>query len=244
MTVGRAASLFAVLALAGSAPAFAQDSPWSTPGPDAAPAAPTAAPDTPAPADATASSLGRLTDEELAAQRLRSQRNRELLSVEQDVSGLKERVFRSKATLQLLRELVIEGATLGARVSIWHVNKLSSAYTIESVQYFLDGKSIFSRTDSSGGLDSLRDLEIYAQNLPPGPHTLQVNMVLRGSGFGVFSYLRSYTFKVQSSYSMTVEDGQVTVLRVQLNEKGGPFASFVDRPSVGYEEVRESLRGE
>ena len=41
--------------------------------------------------------------------------NRELYTVEQEVNLLKERVFRSKATLQLLKELVIEGATIGAQ---------------------------------------------------------------------------------------------------------------------------------
>jgi hypothetical protein len=224
--------------------AYAQDdSPWEAPAaasaPAATPASTTSSSTTSAPADEGG---GRLSDEELAARRLRSQTNRELLSVEQDVSGLKERVFRSKATLQLLRELVIEGATLGSRVSIWHVNKLSGAYSIESVQYFLDGKSIFSRTDTTGGLDRLKDQEIHVQTLPPGAHNLQVNMVLRGNGGGVFSYLRSYSFKVQSSYSFTVEDGKLTLLRVRLDEKGGPFASFVDRPDVSYEEVRESLR--
>ena len=189
-------------------------------------------------------SAGRLTEEELAARRLRGQQNKELLSVEQDVSNLKERVFRSKATLQLLRELVIEGATLGSRVSVWHVNKMSSAYTVESVQYFLDGKAIFSRTDTTGGLDDLDAVEIHAQTLPPGQHNLQVNMVLRGNGMGVFSYVRAYSFKVQSSYAFTVEDGKLTTVQVLVDEKGGPFTSFVDRPNVGYDENMENLRGE
>ena len=34
--------------------------------------------------------------------------------VEEQVDGLKERVFRSKATLQLLKEIVIQGASTGA----------------------------------------------------------------------------------------------------------------------------------
>ena len=223
--------------------ALAQDDPWGAGEPTPPPAEQPSSEAPQAPSD-TSTALGRLTDEELAAQRLRSQRNRELLSVEQEVSGLKERVFRSKATLQLLRELVIEGATLGSRVSIWHINKLSGAYTVESVQYFLDGKAVFSRTDSTGGLDSLKETEIYAQSLPPGSHTLQLNMVLRGNGHGVFSYLRAYSFKVQSSYSFTVEDGKITVVNVKLNEKGGLFSSFVDRPNIAFEEVQESLRGE
>jgi hypothetical protein len=241
--MGRFGTIPVLLAaiLAGS-PAFAQDDPAGDPAGGAdAPAAD--GEDAPAPAP-TRTSSSTLSEEELAARRLRGQQNKDLLSVEQDVSNLKERVFRSKATLQLLRELVIEGATIGSRVSVWHVNRLSGAYTLESVQYFLDGKAIFSRTDTTGGLDKIDAIEIHAQTLPPGSHSLQVNMVLRGAGHGVFSYVRAYSFKVQSSYTFTVQDGQITTVSVRLDEKGGPFTSFVDRPDVGYEESMENLRGD
>ncbi|TVQ92808.1 MAG: hypothetical protein EA397_06560 [Deltaproteobacteria bacterium] len=193
---------------------------------------------------ATTRTSSRLTDEEMAARAERSRRNRELLSVEQDVSSLKERVFRSKATLRLLKELVIEGSTVGSRASIWHINKLSGAYTVESIQYFLDGKAVFSRTDTSGGLDKLRDVEIHSQTLAPGAHSLQVTMVLRGKGFGVFSYVRDYSFKIESNYGFTVEDGKITVIKASVNSQGGAFSSFVDRPDLTYTEVRESLRGD
>lgn len=228
-------------------PALAQDDAPAGAAADEAPAdgggeAPATAADD-APGEPT-TAPGSLTEEDLAARRLQGQQNKDLLSVEQDVSNLKERVFRSKATLQLLRELVIEGATIGSRVSVWHVNQLGGAYTLESVQYFLDGKAIFSRTDTTGGLDKIDAIEVHAQTLPPGSHSLQVNMVLRGAGHGVFSYVRAYSFKVQSSYTFTVEDGQVTTVSVQLDEKGGPFTSFVDRPDVAYEETMENLRGD
>lgn len=172
----------------------------------------------------------------------RSAFNRELRTVEEEVGRLKERVFRSKATLQLLKELVVEGATLGSRVVLWHLNKMGAAYTMESIQYFLDGKNVFTRVDPNGSLDELRRIKLHEQTIPPGSHSLQVHMVLRGSGFGVFSYLKTYSFKVHSSYNFEVEDGSQTTVRVIANEKTG--RPFVERPSISYEEVAESLREE
>jgi hypothetical protein len=170
------------------------------------------------------------------------QYNRELKAVEEDVNQLKERVFRSKATLQLLKELVIEGATLGSRVEIWHVNKMGPAYTMEEIRYFLDGKNIYTKVDPTGALDQIRDAKVHEQAVPPGQHNLQTNLVLRGNGFGIFSYLKTYAFKVQSSYAFEVEDGRACVVRVLANEKGGVGKSFVDRPNVQYEEKCEALR--
>ena len=50
----------------------------------------------------------------------------ELLRVEAEVQDLKERVFRSKATLALLREIMIQGSSSGAHATIWHVNRLGA----------------------------------------------------------------------------------------------------------------------
>lgn len=168
--------------------------------------------------------------------------NREMLSVEQDVDRLKERVFRSKATLQLLKELVLEGSSLGSGVVLYHVNKMGGSYELESVMFYLDGKNVYAKMDAESNATSEKEVEILEQSLPPGPHNLQVSMVLRGNGFGVFSYLKSYSFKVQSSYSFNVEDGKQTVLKVVSDEKGGPWRTFVDRPNVEYEEETQRLK--
>ena len=168
--------------------------------------------------------------------------NRELYTVEQEVNLLKERVFRSKATLQLLKELVIEGATIGAQVSIWHVNKMGPAYRIESIQYFLDGKAIYNETNTETGLNHLKEVELHQQTLPPGTHNLQVTLFLRGNGLGIFKYLNAYSFRVQSSYTFEVEEGKMTTVRVVTDEKGGPLKPFVERPDVEYEDTVDELR--
>jgi len=190
-------------------------------------------------ASATQSGLPSDDAEEAAAET-----NRDVLTVDQDVSRLKERVFRSKATLQLLKELVLDGSSMGSKLILWHENKMSKAYALESIQYFLDGKNIFARTDATGALDTDREFQVLEQPLTPGQHNLQVTLVLRGNGLGVFSYLKTYSFKVQSSYSFSVEDGRETTLHVIANEKGGPWRTFVDRPTVEYQEQTERIQAQ
>ena len=168
---------------------------------------------------------------------------RELRTVEEEVNTLKERVFRSKATLQLLKELVVEGATTGAKVAVWHINELAKTYSMESVQYFMDGKNIYTKVDPGGELAGVKEMKVHEQRVPSGTHNLQVKMVLRGNGYGVFSYLRTYQFNVQSSYSLKVDDGQMAVVRVIADSKGS-MKSFVERPSVRYEVRSDSIQEE
>ncbi len=166
---------------------------------------------------------------------------RELRSVEEEVNHLKERVFRSKATLQLLKELVTEGGSVGSRLNIWHVNHLGGAYTLESIQYFVDGRNIFGKVDPTGTLDTIREIKVYEQAIPAGAHVLRVQMVLRGKGYKVFSYLRNYQFRVQSSFNLNVSDGKLNLVRVIADSQGG-LRNFAERPDIRFEPRVESLR--
>jgi len=161
--------------------------------------------------------------------------NRELLTIEEEVSSLKEQVFRSKATLQLLREIIVQGDVEGATATIWHVNRLGSGYTLESVAYFLDGRGEFSKADATGTLDDQQEFRIFEGALPPGNHNLMVNMKLRGNGFGVFSYVQNYTFDVQASSVFVAEEGKSCQVRVVVNERSGIGQSFTERPNVSFE---------
>ncbi|MCA9542585.1 MAG: dihydrolipoamide acetyltransferase, partial [Myxococcales bacterium] len=149
--------------------------------------------------------------------------------------GLKEDVFRSKARLLLLRETVLHGMVSGARGILYHVNELGGEYVIESITYFLDGSKIFSRADTSGELARKKEIKFFDGGLPAGNHQVSANVVLRGNGFGIFSYLNQYTLKVQGSYSFIAQEGKVTRLRIIIYERGGLRQDFTDRPYFRYE---------
>jgi hypothetical protein len=161
--------------------------------------------------------------------------NRQLLTLEENVNLLKEQVFRSKATLQLLKEIVIQGRSTGSRASVWHVNQLGPAYTLRSISFYLDGQSILTKSDPSGELDISTEIKVWEGVVPPGNHNLTVSAVLQGNGFGVFSYVENYTFNVKSSYAFLAEDNSLASVRVVLDERRGIGRSFVERPQVVYE---------
>jgi hypothetical protein len=130
---------------------------------------------------------------------------------------------------------------MGARLNLWHVNQMGGAYRIEAVQYFLNGKNVFSKADPSGTLHETKEMKVHEQALPPGKHNVQVQLVLRGQGYGIFSYLQDYQFRVQSSYGFAIEDGTRTNLRAVAVSKGF-LKSFESRPDVRFEPRVEYLR--
>ncbi len=174
-----------------------------------------------------------------------------LRDLEQRINELKEQIFRSKARLSLLAETVLQGVVAGSQARIVHENKMGSSYKLVKVVYALDGAPIFNKADEEGSLGDREEFDVYNGSIVPGEHTLTVKLEYRGHGFGIFSYLKGYRFKVSSSHTFTAPEGKAATLRVVGYEKGGPTAPLEDRPAIRYiervaatvEEPQASLTG-
>jgi hypothetical protein len=159
-----------------------------------------------------------------------------LRDLEQNVNELKEQIFRSKARLSLLAETVLQGVVAGAQAHVVHENKMGNSYRLVKVVYALDGAPILNKEDEEGGLGDQEQFDVYNGSIVPGEHTLTVQLEYRGHGYGIFSYLKGYRFKVTSSHTFTAAEGKATTLRVVGYEKGGPTAPLEERPAVRYVE--------
>ncbi|EDM80279.1 hypothetical protein PPSIR1_36552 [Plesiocystis pacifica SIR-1] len=154
-----------------------------------------------------------------------------------DVDDLKERIFRSKARLSVLKETVLHGVLAGSRVIIVHRNLMGSQFRLTKLAVILDGAQIYARTDDSGTLDSEDEIVVLDGNIVPGPHTITVELTYQGQGFGVFSYLNGYTFESRSSHNFTApENGALRLLSAGY-EKGNLSTEMRDRPSIDWQEI-------
>ena len=213
----------------------------------AKPAAPTpttavapAAPATPAPAaaPATGEATGAI-DGATYAVRLRD--------LEQRIDELKEQIRRSHTRLSLLSDTILSGGVGGARAEITFKNDLKSAFRMTGATFVLDGAVQYNKTDESenSALAAQKEIAVFSGSIPPGDHTLQIVLRLRGHGYGVFSYLRGYKFQVPSSHTFTITEGKTLKLDVVAWEKGDVTTALEQRPSIRYvENLRAGVTGE
>ncbi len=157
-----------------------------------------------------------------------------LRSLEKNVNELKEQIFRTKARINLLKETVLGGVIGASRAIIRHKNEMGSSYRLIQATYALDGVQIFSKSDDSGRLAEMTEFDVYNGAIQPGSHTLSVVMLYQGNGFGVFSYLKGYKFKVKSSYNFVAGEGKTTGISVVGYEKGNLTTDMNDRPQVDF----------
>ena len=225
MTSPRTWGVFALLFAAAACwvrPAWAQ--PASPAAPREAPAtapAPTGAPPENAPPAAGAAADG-------GAYTVR------LRALERNVNDLKEQVFRTRARLNLLKETVLGGVIGASRCVIKHKNEMGASFRLIKAVYALDGVQIFNKADDTGRLSEMTEFDIYNGAIQPGSHTLTVQFIYQGYGFGVFSYLKGYKFKASSSHTFVAADNKATIVLVVGYEKGGMATNMEDKPAVEF----------
>lgn len=202
----------------------------------AAVAAPAPAPATAAPA-ASASAAAPATGAPAAAMDGSTYVVR-LRDLEQHIDELKEQIRRSHTRLSLLSDTILSGGAGGARAEINFKNDLSSAFRLTGALFVLDGAVQYNKQDDTddSALAQQKDIPVFTGSIPPGDHTVQIVLQLRGNGYGVFSYLKGYKFKVPSSHSFTITEGKTLRLDVIAWEKGDVTTDLTDRPAIRFTE--------
>ena len=170
--------------------------------------------------------------------------NIRLRQLEQRVQALKERAWRAKARIGMLKEAVLGGG-IGARASLIHENKMGNSYRLLKLVYALDGTQIFTRNDPSGKLHSEKTFDVLTGPIAPGSHTISVLAVYRGNGYGPIKYLNKYKFTVRSSHTFTAAEGKGTSIKVVAYEKGGISTPLEKRPAIDFKvSVVEGIKKE
>ena len=168
-----------------------------------------------------------------------------LRDLEQRVDELKEQIRRSHTRLSLLSDSILAGGVGGARAEVTFVNDMSNVFQLTRALFLLDGAVQNNKQDETGALAEQKEIPVFNGSIPPGDHTLQVLVQLRGHGFGVFSYLQGYRFEIRSSHSFTVTEGKTVELRAIAYEKGGVTVPLEQRPAMRYfERVRTTMQGD
>jgi len=160
-----------------------------------------------------------------------------LRDLEDRINRLKEQIFRSKARLSLLAETVLDRKIAGAKAQIVFRNEMGGSFRLTKATVLLDGGPIFNKSDEGGNLAERDVIDLFDGPVMPGDHTISVVLHYRGHGYGIFSYLKGYSFKVRSSRTFTVGEGKAIKLEVVGFEQGGVTTPLEERPAVRYIEA-------
>lgn len=159
--------------------------------------------------------------------------------LEEKVVGLKEKIFRSKTRLLLLKERILNDVVAEAKLVLLHVNDMGRSFKPVQVYYRLDGEDLKLLDNATGLLDTSEPIEIFSGNVAPGNHNLTVEMVYRGDS-ALFSYIEGYLFKLRANYTFYATKGKITTVRSVGYLKGDITYDMTERPSIRFKVSQDS----
>ncbi len=157
-----------------------------------------------------------------------------LRDIDRESTGLSNDIAQSHARLQQMTAMVLDRVGGGAQLVVEHQNDMGSTFRLVRATYSLDGAVLATRVDENGSLADQQTFPVYNGRVNSGEHSLTVNLEYQGNGFGIFSYIRGYTFRARSVQTFTAPEGRALRLLVIGYERGGSTAAVEERPAIRY----------
>lgn len=162
------------------------------------------------------------------------------------VEDLKNRVTAIRYKLNLMKEVLVEeqSAVGGAKVVIKHVNKMGGSFKLVRLRYFLNGQLLQSYNAANSKDEatlSKRTISIPVGLVSPGNMKIKVFITYQGNGYGIFKYVRNWTWEVSSEYTFAVDAGKAYTIEVIGYEKGNFNTPLKDRPAIKFKVKTQPL---
>lgn len=145
-------------------------------------------------------------------------------AVDRSIDDLSIDILRTEVRLQRLLDAVT-GPTDRPGLVVALRSDLGAQYRIVGWRILVDGVEI-----PIDGRQTLR------QSVPPGNHAVDVELVLRGDGLGLFPYVDGYRFTVRSHLNLAFPESAPVRLDVLAHEAGDVTTPFVERPALRIEQ--------
>lgn len=152
------------------------------------------------------------------------------------VDDLAASMKRIREQLASVSNQVMSPVVGAASTDIVLRNEMSGAYRLVHATVRLDGSVLIDREDESGALADQKELPVLKGAVAPGDHTLSVELVFQGSGYGVFSYLKGYRYNVKSTHAFSVGQGKPVTLDVTAYERGDATTPLDQRPAIDWKD--------
>jgi hypothetical protein len=121
-------------------------------------------------------------------------------------------------------------------------SEMSASFQLVAATVSVDGVVVAARDVPvpEGSTEEIQPLPtplcIYRGMVQVGTHDVRADLSLRGNGYGVFSYLRGYRFRVDSTTQVDVTRETFGVgVTATAFERGGATAPLEDRPAIRWQ---------
>jgi hypothetical protein len=157
----------------------------------------------------------------------------ELSEIQKGLEQSKTNLMKSHERLAEVKNTPVNQPPQGhAKLAIVYRNQMSPLFIPTKYDVAVDGFNVYSKPDPGTGQ---KEIEFYRGALPPGQHQVTVSIVMKGNGYGAFSYLKDYKFIAHAGHVFSTADEKLTQVKILSIEKAGTAPK--DRPAIDFQDT-------
>jgi len=157
----------------------------------------------------------------------------DLQDLEEKINSLRNQILDTKSKIMELGDRLSQGFISGTKVRMVIDNKLNGSFIPVKMVVKIDGYPIY-KNDKEDTLATAKDLEAFSASVLPENHRIDVEMIVRGKGFGIFTYMEAVKMLVKTTYYLNAPRGKEITLHIVPYDKGS-FYKLQDRPQIKFE---------
>ena len=157
----------------------------------------------------------------------------DLQDLEKKINNLRNQILDTKSKIMELGDRLSQGFISGTKLKIIIDNKLKGSFVPVKMVVKIDGYPIY-KSDKESELVSATSLEAFSASVLPENHRIDVEMIVRGKGFGIFTYMEAVKMLVKTTYYLNAPRGKEIKLYIIPYDRGS-FYKLQDRPKIKFE---------
>ncbi|GEM_PF-6798567 len=159
----------------------------------------------------------------------------ELQRLEEKINQLRNQILDTKSKIMELGDRISQGFISGTKLRLLFTNDMGGTFAPVQVVVKLDGYPIYQEKDASK-LEKARNMEIFTASILPENHRLDVDMIIRGKGYGIFTYMEAVKMEVSATYYFSAPRGKTITINIMPADRGSIY-QLKDRPTIKFKIV-------
>ncbi len=161
--------------------------------------------------------------------------DQELQQLEEKINQLRNQILDTKSKIMELGDRISQGFISGTKLKLVFTNGMGGTFVPVKVVVKLDGYPIYQASNVKK-LANADKMEIFAASILPENHRLDVDLIVRGKGYGIFTYMESVKLEVSATYYFSAPRGKTLTINIIPADKGSIY-QLKDRPTIKFEIV-------
>lgn len=139
----------------------------------------------------------------------------EIKEFDKIIDQINQDIKKEKKDISFLKNSLINNEISASKLVVKLINKDDGYFKITKVKITMNGNNILTK-DSLGK----KELTIFNESSSPGLYTFNFDLYVEGAGYGIFTYMKSYKFRIKRTVKVKVHDIGKSKLKIIIYKKG------------------------